>query len=152
MVAGYHDNPRGDDRYYNNVFAGRADLSQYDNAPMPMRMEGNVFLKGAKPGRGEDKALLLPDVAPNLKVTEEADGWYLEMASDPAVGADRTRQLVTTKVLGSAAIPNVPFEQRNGAPVRINTDYFGNRRKSNPYPGPFERPRQKIKVWDAVVE
>jgi alpha-L-arabinofuranosidase len=151
-VAGYHDNPRGDDRYYNNVFAGRADLSQYDNAPMPMRMEGNVFLKGAKPGRGEDKALLLPDVAPNLKVTEEADGWYLEMASDPAMGADRTRQLVTTKVLGSAAIPNVPFEQRNGAPVRINTDYFGNRRKSNPYPGPFERPGEKIKVWDAVAE
>jgi alpha-N-arabinofuranosidase len=129
-------------------------LSQYDTAQMPMRMGGNVFLKGAKPCRQEDKALLLPETMPNLKLTEEADGWYLEMASDPAVSAERTRQLVTTKLLGSAAIPNVPFEQRDGAPVRINTDYFGNRRnKSNPYPGPFERSGQgevKIKVWDVV--
>ena len=29
-VAGLHDNPNGDDRYFNNVLVGPADLSQYD--------------------------------------------------------------------------------------------------------------------------
>ena len=35
-VAGLHDNPNGDDRYYNNVLVGQADLSQYDNARLPV--------------------------------------------------------------------------------------------------------------------
>ena len=47
-VAGLHDNPSGDDRFYNNLFVERGDLSTYDTAKLPMWMDGNVFLKGAK--------------------------------------------------------------------------------------------------------
>ena len=31
-VAGLHNNPCGDDRYYNNLFVQRGDLSPYDAA------------------------------------------------------------------------------------------------------------------------
>lgn len=54
---------------------------------------------------------------------------------------ERTRNLVTTKRLGKAAIPDLPYEQADGTPIRINTDYFGKKRnESNPTPGPFENP------------
>jgi alpha-N-arabinofuranosidase len=73
------------------------------------------------------------------------------MKYDPAWNTERTRQLVTTKLLGRAAIPNLPYEQRDGKPIDINTDYFGRSRKeSNPTPGPFENPGRgeiKLKVW-----
>jgi alpha-N-arabinofuranosidase len=150
-LAGFHDNPRGDDRYYNNLFMGGGDLSQYDDAKLPVWMNDNVFLKGAKPSKHEATPLLLPEFAPALKLVEEGGGLYLEMKYDPAWNTARTRKIVTTELLGRAIIPNASYEQPDGTPIRINTDFFGKRRnEANPTPGPFENPGQgdlKLKVW-----
>jgi len=58
---------------------------------------------------------------------------------------------VTTERLGRAAIPNLPYERADGAPIRVNTDYFGrDRNELNPTPGPFENPGMgflSLKVW-----
>ena len=150
-LAGLHDNPRGDDRYYNNLFAGKDDLSQYDDTKLPMGMGGNVFLHGAKPSKYETNALVQTDFSNAPVLVQAADGWYLEMKFDPAWNTERARPLVTTKLLGLASIPNAAFEQPDGKPIRINTDYFGkSRNAANPTPGPFENPGQgelKLKVW-----
>ena len=150
-LTGFHDGQRGDDRYYNNVFAGKANLSQYDDAKLPVWMDGNVFLKGAKPSKFETNPLVQTNFIPSLKLVQVADGWYLEMKFDPAWNTERAHPLVTTKLLGLAAIPNAAFEQPDGKPIRINTDYFGkSRNAANPTPGPFENPGQgelKQKVW-----
>ena len=153
-VAGLHDNPRGDDRYYNNLFAGRADLSQYNDSQMPVWMAGNIFLNGAKPCRCETNALVESEFFPELKLSNEADGFYLEMKYKPDWNTERVRQFVTTRLLGRAAIPNARFERPDGGQIRIDTDYFGRKRKkSNPTAGPFECPEQsdlKLKVWGAI--
>jgi alpha-N-arabinofuranosidase len=150
-VAGYHDNPNGDHRYYNNLFVQGADLSLYDNALLPIWVDGNVFLKGAHPSKNEKDPLVKPDFDPAIRLVEEADGFYLEMKYDPAWNTERTRQLVTTKLLGRAIIPDLPYEQPDGKPIYIKTDYFGrSRNEANPTPGPFENPGQgdiKLKVW-----
>ena len=58
---------------------------------------------------------------------------------------------MTTALLGKAVVPNLPFEQPDGAPLCIAADYFGKKRnKDNPFPGPFEKPGQgpvDLKVW-----
>ena len=36
-----------------------------------------------------------------LKLVQEAGGWYLEMKFEPAWNQERTRQLPTTKLLGT---------------------------------------------------
>jgi alpha-N-arabinofuranosidase len=50
-------------------------------------------------------------------------------------------------------IPNLPFEQADGTPIRIDKDYLGNPRNlANPFPGPFEKShdgKQRIKIWSA---
>jgi alpha-L-arabinofuranosidase len=151
-VAGYHDNPTGDDRFYNNLFVGHGGLQPYDRARLPVWMDGNVFLNGAGPSRHETNALIQPEFDPALKLAGEADGLYLEMKYDPAWNTMRTRKLITSRLLGRAIIPEAPFEQPDGSRIRINTDYFGQRRnKSNPSPGPFERSSTenlKLKVWN----
>jgi alpha-N-arabinofuranosidase len=150
-LAGFHDNPRGDDRYYNNLFAGRADLSQYDDAPLPVWMDGNVFLDGARPSRHETGPLVKPEFAPALKLVGESGGCQLEMKYDQAWNTGLTRKIVTTRLLGRAVIPNAAYEQPDGAPIRINTDYFGKpRNETNPSAGPFDNPGLdsiKLNVW-----
>ena len=135
-----HDNPFGDDKYINNLFVGPGDLSVYDKAPLAVKMAGNVFLNGAKPSKHEREPTVRPDIDPGLRLVEKADGFYLEIAFDGASGA-RKRQLVTSALLGKAAIPDLPYELADGSPVRIDRDYFGKtRRASGPTPGPFESP------------
>ena len=151
-VAGLHDNPCGDDRFYNNLIVQHGDLSQYDTARLPMWMNGNVFLKGAKPAKHETEPLLKPEFDPKLNLVEKADGFYLELILDKVWSVERIRKLVTTDMLGKAVIPNLPYEHPDGSPLRVDTDYFGKKRnEKNPSAGPFENPavgkQLTLKVW-----
>ena len=153
-VAGYHDNPGGDDRYYNNLFVGRADLRRYDKAQLPVWMDGNVFLNGAVPSAHETNALVQSNSIPAPSLVEAADGLHLELKLNPAWNTERIRKPVTTRLLGRAIIPDAPFEQPDGVRIRIDTDYLGqSRNASNPAPGPFEPPGPgdlDLKIWNAT--
>jgi alpha-N-arabinofuranosidase len=148
-LGGRHDNPTGDTRYYNNIFARQTDLRAYDTAALPVWMEGIVFLKGTVPGKHEKAPLLKREFDPELTVSERADGWYLTLNTDSKWATEQQRKLITTELLGKAVIPSQEFTSPDGSPVTIATDYFGRKRdKDNPFPGPFETPvNGEIKVW-----
>lgn len=57
--------------------------------------------------------------------------------------------LFTTELLGKATIPDMAFENADGSPLAVDTDYFGKKRDAaNPFPGPFETPvAGEVKVW-----
>ena len=152
-IAGLHKIPGGDDRYFNNVFAGRGDLSPYDTAILPVRMSGNVFLNGAKPSKHEANSVVEPGSDAPVRLAEKPDGFYLELMPDKSWNAGQARSLVTTALLGKASVSGVAFENADGSPLRIATDYFGKRRSPNhPFPGPFELSKdgtQTLKVWSA---
>jgi alpha-L-arabinofuranosidase len=152
--AGLHDNPCGDVRFYNNIFAERGDASPYDKTKLPVRMAGNVFLKGAKPCKEEVAPLVKPDFDPLLTLLEKPDGWYLTLREDKAWREEAKRPLVTGGLLGKARIPDLPYENADGSPIAVKTDYFGIRRnEQNPFPGPFEAikdGKQEVKVWPIV--
>ena len=138
----------GDDRYYNNLFV-KVGLTAYDKLSA-VWMQGNVFVKNGKPSAVETNALVFPGYDPKLKLIEKPDGWYLELAIDPA-WKQAQRPLVTTELLGKALTPNQPFENPDGSTLRIASDYLGQLRDAaNPSPGPFEINQtgmKTIKVW-----
>lgn len=150
-VMALHDNPCGDHRFYNNLFVERCNLNGFDAAQLPVFMAGNAYLKGSKPSKFDTAALVLPDFNPGLKLVEKADGWYLTLAEDPTWRHEAKRQLVTTELLGKVKVPDCAFENADGSPLRITTDYFGKKRdEENPMPGPFETPGTGLlstKVW-----
>jgi len=150
-VAGLQKIEGGDDRYFNNLFVGPNGLAPYDKAARPMQMAGNVFLKGAKAAKAEQNPLAPPEFDPEIKLAEEKDGIYLHITLDKAWCEKQPRQLVTTELLGRAKVPDLPYEQPDGSPLRIDTDYFGKKRPAkNPTPGPFENPGEGkliLKVW-----
>jgi len=153
-VAGLRNIRGGDDRFFNNIFVSYDGLAPYDKAAQPVQMTGNVFLKGAKPSRHEQDPVVQPNFDIGIKLVEEKDSVRLHITLDKTWAENQSRRLVTTELLGRAKIPDLSYEQSDGSPYRIDTDYSGERRnKANPFPGPFELPkggRQVLKVWPIV--
>lgn len=149
-LAGRHDCPVGDVRWHNNLLVGRCNLGAYDKATLPVTASGNVFTKGAQPSKFDQEAVVTSNFDAGIKLSRKADGWYLSLAYDHAWATGRPRKIVTSDLLGKAVIPNLPFENPDGSPIRIATDYFGVSRPDNPAPGPFEHAgdgQREFKVW-----
>lgn len=133
-VVALHDNPSGDVRFINNLFVNGADASRYNNALLPVFFDGNVYTKGG------------------VSAIENKGGKeiYLEMDFDKNWLAQRCKP-VTTETFFKARVPDLPFEDVDGSPLRIDIDYLGEKRSvENPSAGPFEKRapgRQRIEVW-----
>lgn len=155
-IAGLYAAARGDSgdcRFYNNLFAAPCNLQAMDNSVLPCFAAGNVFTKGTQASKFDTDALVKPDYDVGVKLEQKADGWYLKLTEDKAWRDEAKRKLVTTESLGKASIPDLPFENADGSPLRVHTDYSGKKRAAaNPFPGPFEKisdGQQRIKVWTA---
>ncbi len=150
-IAGLFDAPSGDHRFYNNLFVSSCNAKVLDNSILPVWAAGNVFTRGTQASKFDVEALVLPEFDAGTKLTEQSDGWYLELSVDPDWTDKHKRQLVTTQLLGKAKVPGLSYENSDGTVLKIDTDYFGNKRDdANPFPGPFEIPGKgtiKLKVW-----
>ena len=161
-VAGLCTILSGDDRYYNNIFLGlgneinKADIHNnyglvgYNNAKLPVWISGNVYYNRALPYKNETDFVQDANFKPDFTITEEGDNVFLSLSTD-ANGIDPKTQFVTTELLGKAKIPKEAFENPDGTPLKIDTDYLGKKRSElNPSVGPFEnqgRSIVKLKVW-----
>ena len=154
-LAGLHadnaQNDSGDHRFYNNLFLAPCSGHSLDNAALPCFYGGNVYTKGSAAAKLDPGALLKPNCDVGVKLEQKADGWYLTLAEDKAWRDEAKRQTVTTDLLGKAKVSDCAYENPDGSPLRVSTDYFGKKRDTkNPFPGPFEKisgSEQQIKVW-----
>ncbi len=148
----------GDNRFYNNIFVGGtpeiggrlSGLKIYDDVPMPMYVDGNVYVNGANPFSVE-KNSIKSDLNPEIIISEQGENVFLNINLDNSVSRIKT-QLITTELLGKAKIPRQNFENPDGSSITIDSDYFGNQRNGkNPSAGPFEKPvtgkQTTFKVW-----
>jgi len=151
----------GDDRFYNNVFVGTGNktnknssskhgLEGYNNARLPVWLSGNTYYYGAQPSNKDME--FTNDSTFNLKVklVKEGETGYLYFSCNPSWSGEKT-QMITTKLLGKAKIPKAAFDNPDGTPLKIDSDYFGKKRSEvNPSAGPFEKPGEgeiKLKIW-----
>jgi alpha-N-arabinofuranosidase len=171
FMEGMHDNPGGDIQFINNLYVLAGNTKKYEKALLPVTMSGEVYTKGTNQGYPKNYYTWNPAVYDNMpykdkivvgelneqkfdaavKLIKEKDAVYLEIALDNNWLTLQPRQLVTTKTLKPAIIPNLPYENTDGSVLKIDIDYLGNKRNPvNPSPGPFEikqTGKQKIKVW-----
>jgi alpha-N-arabinofuranosidase len=140
-VAGLRNVVGGDVRFFNNLIVAPGGLAPYDNAALPPRMAGNVYLAGARPSKHEADPLVVTAFNPALGLDQTADATILRLTFDPSWVSGRDRPLVTTDLLGAAAISKAPYQLPDGSPIRIDRDALGHPRDpANPTPGPFETP------------
>lgn len=140
-----------DDRYYNTIFVGPGGTATLDAHDFKMQSAGNLFLDGARPSKHDAHAVVVDDFDPQITLSQENGEWWLEMKVDPALQAAAERPLVDSDLLGLPVVTQLPFEDRDGKPYRIDTDYFGNKRdRSALAAGPFvgnESSTIRVKVW-----
>ena len=119
-----------DARYYNNLLLEYAYLPKNAHGEN-LQAAGNERLEGVA-----------------AKLEEKTDGLWISI---PQIPTAKKRDIVTTELLGKAKIPDAPFQNPDGTPYRLDTDYFGKERNpENPALGPFAAQRDKIihrKVW-----
>jgi alpha-L-arabinofuranosidase len=142
-VAGYSDTPCGDNRFYNNIFVSGSGLAEYAKETFrPSFVEGNVYLNMTKPYPNEKNSVAMPEFDPKAKLVEKDGATYLHLAL-PDMPEGPMRPLVTTELLGKTAKSQLPFENYDAEPLKINRDYFGKKRNTkNPAAGPFEKAGQ----------
>lgn len=168
----------GDDRFYNNVFASDVDtlknsqyhgLNAYSNFPtftnqekysgnlkkinsqkFPMDIDVNLYLNKALPSNIESNSIENRNLNPNISITEDADGYYLNITIDESF-KNMKPKVVDTKLLGMAIQSEMPFENADGSPIILNVDFFGKERTiKTSMVGPFQNLKvgvNKIKVW-----
>ncbi|QBG49144.1 carbohydrate-binding protein [Verrucomicrobia bacterium S94] len=139
----------GDNRFFNNIFAGRDALINYRKGELPLFTGANLFLNKATPLDPEKDGAVMADFDPQINVVRDGNDAYVEMVF-PKVNGLKT-EIITTADLGEAAIPKLPYKNYDEADLIVNNDYWGNPRKTKaPSAGPFEdfKPGAvKLKVW-----
>ncbi len=169
-VAGLVNIQGGDDRFYNNLFVGNGESASgarrptgknlewissfglwgYDTRELPLQTGGNIYYHGAEPYGKERNARVLAASDPQVKLGQQGDRFVLRLNLGPELKKASTT-LVTTALLGQAKIPGLPYENADGSPLKIDTDYFGKKRsQAHPVPGPFANPGTgplALRVW-----
>ena len=153
-IAGISNNPNGDNRFYNNLFLAASNDKEsygtvaYNKAEYPSFADDNVYYHQAQPLETEKHSLILPDFNPEFAVEDMGNEVYVSFSLKNI--RDLATQPVTTARLGKAKLPKQAYEQPDGSPISIDTDYQGHSRSEHPAPGPFEQVKDgkmRWKVW-----
>jgi hypothetical protein len=157
----------GDNRFYNNIFAGSAGLCKtslkagkgvktacglgaYNNPPVPMQVNGNVYCGSALPFEGEENSLLKKNFDMELSVEQKDDEVSL-FITIPSEVISMENNIIDTEDLGQTIISEQGYDDPSGNFIKLNSDFSENARKSDPNPGPFEKikaGKQTIVIWE----
>ena len=156
-LAGLKQTRGGDNRFYNNIFMNGfhepgfkiTGLQIYNNAELPVFADGNMYCNGVEVFKA-DKNFLEINAQIEAKIPDDKSGFYIDFNFPESIKKLKTKT-VNTELLGKAIVPEQGFENRDGSPLLIDSDFFGKKRDpKNPTAGPFEKLQKgklSIKVW-----
>lgn len=102
---------------------------------LPIYTGGNVYCNGARPCSKEENYKVIDE--PVTVQLEEADGKWILKTNLYELLPEMQIDLVTTDTLGEAFEPEQRFENADGSPLTLDTDYSGMRRDEALLSGPF---------------
>ena len=130
-------------------FTKPANMVQLERAHfghLPVWVEGNMYLGGARSCKNEINNLIVPNDRNDIKIelVEKGGDYYLDTNIYDFMD-DFTSRMINTDVLGKAFEPEQPFENTDGTPIQFDADYFGGHRGANIIPGPFANKADAVK-------
>ncbi len=175
-IAGVRHLYTGDSRFYNNIFVGiginkgvnGVGINTYglstlnDSLQLPWGNTGkkkvdapsfignNIYLNGALPYGEETGFIKIENHNPEISIVEEKECISLIISLPEEILSFRV-PMVTTELLGKTKTSNATFENTDGSPLTINSDYYGLKySKGNVLAGPFSKMSAgstRIKIW-----
>lgn len=111
---------------------------------LPVDIHDNVYLNGAKSYESEECARIDKFKA---ELTVKWEGEHAYLYTDLFnTKADLKVSQITTDILGKSFESNQAYENRDGSRIKIDADFFGERREADTVAGPFASPQSKIKL------
>ncbi len=95
-------------------------LEIYDNAELPMYVDGNVYYNGSKPFGRETNKIYLPGFDPKISLSKEEGSIFLNITLEKSIKSLKNK-LITTQFLGKAMVPEQAYENPDGSPLMIDT-------------------------------
>ena len=111
-------------------------LEKYHNSHLPVWIDGNVYLSGAKAWKNEKHALVCENAKVEMALYEKDGKPYLKTNLFDFIG-EFGGQMIHSDLLGNAFEPDQRFESPDGSAITFDRDYFGNHRGMHVAPGPF---------------
>lgn len=156
-IKGYAVVYGGDDRYYNNIFVGRAgrtvgtapynghttslqeyirtvqakapnDLEGFIDEKDPVFIDHNCYLSGAQAFEKEIHKLVRDDFQTAVTITEKGSGHYLTIEL-PKDFTSWEAKAIDSKVLGHTRLSDAAFENPDGSNWCLEKDLLGQARK-----------------------
>jgi hypothetical protein len=133
-----------DDKWFNNIFVGRG-LEGIKKASGYVS-EANVFWEGAKKSTFADQGSTVAPFQAKVRREDSPLGVTVRFLADPsALGVNGP--WVDAELVGKLPTVGQTIEDRHGKPIRVDTDFYGNKR-ARPIPGPLA----ELKAGENVVE
>ena len=138
-TGGYDENPGPTDEkdWDKPVTFPPGSGPKLDTLPLPVFIESNVYLKGAKPYVKEISPVVHSDCGVEIAIDRENYKVTIDIAN-PELFKSATAKTVTTDLLGVNFQAEMMYEEADGTPFVMDKDYFGAQRPANVMPGPFE--------------
>jgi len=113
-------------------------------------MSGNIYYNKANPSDKDVDFINDSSFNPDVKLVEEGEKGYLQLAFNKNY-YDHKVKIITTEILGKAKMPKAAFDNPDGTPLKIDTDYFGKLRTGeSAVAGPFSNLKTgevKLELW-----
>jgi alpha-L-arabinofuranosidase len=149
-TAGFNPNTASYEEYVERVLShGVGDLEGFQKTEQPVYIDANAYLNGAEGFDREKNGYHSKAFDPGVKIAEEEDAVYLEMNVQKEM-LDIPAKTVSTETLGTVRIVDAIFDDPNGEPIVLDTDYTGAHRAEKPVVGPVEGLKagfNRMKVW-----
>jgi alpha-N-arabinofuranosidase len=149
-TAGFNPNPASYEEYVEQVLSyGVGDLEMFIKAEQPVYIEANAYLNGAEGFGREKNSYHSKAFDPGVKIVAAGDAVYLEMNVEKEL-LDIPAKVVSTETLGTVRIADAIFDDPNGGPIVLDTDYTGAHRAEKLIVGPIAgliAGFNRIKVW-----
>ncbi len=145
----YRDCPESLDAYIEEVARKKyGDLEDHLYTNQPVYVNGNAYFGKAQAYAGE-KENYVCGKDPQMELAVEDGHVYLEIELEKEFFAINT-EIIDTKKLGTVRIVEASYEDPQGRPITLDTDYLGNKRDDHPCAGPLEGLKEgqnRILVW-----
>ncbi|MRM88915.1 DUF1565 domain-containing protein [Faecalicatena contorta] len=125
------------------------DHENYTSVRQPVYMKHNVYLNGARAFAKETEQYTNCGFHPEILIEERADGVYLEFTMPKGI-TEILSENVNTEKLGDLIIADTVYDAPDGMPLLLEQDYFGNTRRRQSAPGPFDflqEGKNRLKIW-----
>ncbi|MCR5733228.1 MAG: right-handed parallel beta-helix repeat-containing protein [Lachnospiraceae bacterium] len=120
-------------------------LAKWHFSALPVWVDGNVYLGGARAYKNEKHNLINDKDAVYADISEGKDGLILS-TNVYELMKDFKASLISTDTLGKAFEPEQRFEDPDGSPITFDRDYFDDRRDLTIIPGPFAKASEKYEL------